>query len=253
MRTSPSSILKRKSREKHTSIVTFLVFTTFQLFSTVKSQASYSGNHFAARTQAISPQINPLGLNFPSIIRIGRGGSFPDDELPFVEDNKNNKDDESGEDIKIPTLFQLPEENSYDRYAACLGGTEGLRNVRHRELSKVKKHGGILQSLRSRQARGNNEAEARAESKYILNSSKVIKAFGLSIPQFNQLGREVMENEELKEKVMEQAYLYRLSSSLSLPNNRVPIISDQMSLPLLKAQRRRRIQMFARSKGYRNP
>ena len=34
-----------------------------------------------------------------------------------------------------------------------------------------------------------------------MNSRKVIRALGLTIPQFNQIAREVMEDELLREKV----------------------------------------------------
>lgn len=177
-------------------------------------------------------------------------------EQPEQEEEVNDADDGNG-NHPLPTLFRLPEEDTYDRYAACLAATEGLRNVRDRELSKTKQ--GFFQGVLSKTplmgsstssraaATTGSEAQVRAESKYILNSSKVIKALGLSVPQFNQVGREVMADEELKEKVMEQAYLYRLSANLSLPNNRVPVLSDPASSPLLHAHRRRRIQMFARS------
>lgn len=239
---SPALICNR--REKNTIfIVAYLVLTTPQLFSTAQSH-----------------KVTSLGMRVPwrrerttacppCLLQCERGGSSPDEELSLLtEDSNKNKEGELEEDVtKIPTLFQLPEENTYDRYAACLAATEGLRNVRERELSKVKERRGLFDGLLSRKTHSNSEAEVRAESKYILNSSKVIKALGMTIPQFNQVGREVMGNEELKEKVMEQAYIYRLSSNLSLPNNRVPILSEQMSLSLRKAQRRRRIQMFARS------
>ena len=44
---------------------------------------------------------------------------------------------------------------------------------------------------------------------------------------------------------MEQAYLYRLAATLNM--DRVPLIEDTQSQELLKAHRRKRVQMFARS------
>jgi hypothetical protein len=46
-----------------------------------------------------------------------------------------------------------------------------------------------------------NEEYKRAYAEYVLNSSKAINALGLSVTQFNQLGREVSKNRDLKEKV----------------------------------------------------
>jgi len=82
-------------------------------------------------------------------------------------------------------------------------------------------------------------------AQYVLNSSKIIRALGLSVAQFNQLGREINSNEDLKEKVMEQAYLYRITAAMNM--ERVPLIQDPSSVELLKAHKRRRVQMFARS------
>lgn len=175
--------------------------------------------------------------NIQTSVLIHRGGES-------IHDDNGEEEEAASEDNKLPTLFQLPEEEQYDRYAACLAATEGLRKIRDREMSKTKK-GGII-SFFSRKEVDEEETE-RANSKYVLNSSMVIKSLGLTVPQFNQLGREIMGDEVLKEKVTEQAYLYRLSAGLSLPDNRVPIISDPTSSPFLNAHRRHRIQMFARS------
>ena len=108
-----------------------------------------------------------------------------------IRSDSNTVDDDDG---KIPTLFNLAEEAIYDRYAACLAATEGLRRMRDKEISKTKP--GIFS-----RKKGDKEGEERANSKYIMHSSKIIKALGMTVPQFNQLGREVMKNDELKEKV----------------------------------------------------
>lgn len=138
---------------------------------------------------------------------------------------------------KMPCLFNLPEELPYDRYAACLAATEGLRRARDVELSAMKKKGGFPFSKEKNQS----EEEKRTDAKYVVNSGKVIRALGLTIPQFNQLGREVMQNPPLKERVMEQAYLYRMTATLSMP--RTPLLKADESF--LKTHRRHRVQMFA--------
>ena len=49
----------------------------------------------------------------------------------------------------------------------------------------------------------------------------------------------------LKERVVEQAYLYRVAATLGM--DKIPLSEDPISEQLLKAHRRRRVQMFARS------
>ena len=44
---------------------------------------------------------------------------------------------------------------------------------------------------------------------------------------------------------MEQAYLYRLAATLNM--DKVPLLEDTQSQELLKAHKRKRVQMFARS------
>lgn len=91
----------------------------------------------------------------------------------------------------MPSLFG-PEEAQYDRYSACLAATEGLRRLRD------KKMGG------RRFIRGGddlNEQQQLITTEYVLNSSRVLEAMGMSVSQFNQLGRQVGGSPELKEKV----------------------------------------------------
>uniref|UniRef100_A0A7S2JZP0 DUF4168 domain-containing protein n=1 Tax=Leptocylindrus danicus TaxID=163516 RepID=A0A7S2JZP0_9STRA len=155
----------------------------------------------------------------------------------------------------MPSLFH-PEEAVYDRYAACLAATESLRQTRDaiilrgadRDSSNPVKR--ILKASRFTLS-GNPNLERdsmefqRANTQYLVNSGKIIRALGLSVTQFNKIGREVSKDEVLKERVTEQAYLYRLAASLNM--DKIPLIEDSQSQELLKAHRRKRIQMFARS------
>jgi len=45
------------------------------------------------------------------------------------------------------------------------------------------------------------DEKKRIRAEYVINSGKVLKAMGMSVSQFNQLGRQVNEDEVLKEKV----------------------------------------------------
>lgn len=123
----------------------------------------------------------------------------------------------------MPSLFTRDEEKQYDTYAACLAATESLRRLRDSVLKRKKSSAvaseekswkSILQDNLGRnvsQEKGAvvgkendpalNEEYKRAYAEYVLNSSKAINALGLSVTQFNQLGREVSKNRDLKEKV----------------------------------------------------
>uniref|UniRef100_A0A7S4I7N6 DUF4168 domain-containing protein n=1 Tax=Odontella aurita TaxID=265563 RepID=A0A7S4I7N6_9STRA len=122
---------------------------------------------------------------------------------------------------KMPSLFISPEENMYDRYSACLAATEGLRKARDASLAMGKQplgngsavgsdpSGGLLGVLRRQGkhvgravTKGKDDEEyKRACAQYVLQSSRVIRALGLSVSQFNQLGREVGNDPVLKERV----------------------------------------------------
>ena len=87
----------------------------------------------------------------------------------------------------MPSLFG-PEESEYDHYAAALAATEALRRIRDKAMSSAGKAVAT-------------DDQKRIRAEYLVNSSKVLKAMGMSVSQFNQLSREVNQNEELKEKV----------------------------------------------------
>jgi len=149
----------------------------------------------------------------------------------------------------MPSIFK-PSEDRFDRYAAALAVTEGLRRVRDSEVERIaeagkpKKESGDEKRQRKREA---EEAKRRAEDAFLLQSTKAVKALGMTVPQFNQIGREVLADAALKERVSEQAYLYRMATAINL--DRVPLLEDPSSKghPLQKHHRRYRVQMFARS------
>lgn len=168
---------------------------------------------------------------------------------------------------QMPSIFRRPEEAQYDTYAACLAATESLRRIRDSAIGKIKSSSSAVHadeddgSWKSYLSRDSHMGESggaadgdsakdkeifkRAYAEYVLNSSKAINALGLTVSQFNQLGREVRKDQELKEKVMEQAYLYRMASTVKM--DKIPLIQDPDSKQLLKSTRRRRLQMFVKS------
>jgi hypothetical protein len=90
---------------------------------------------------------------------------------------------------KMPSIFR-PEEEKYDRYSAALAVTEGLRRVRDAEIEK-----------RGGNKKKNEEKKKNAESEFLLQTTKAVKALGLTVAQFNEIGREVLGDEVLKERV----------------------------------------------------
>jgi Domain of unknown function (DUF4168) len=104
----------------------------------------------------------------------------------------------------MPSLFP-PEETVFDRYAACLAATEGLRRIRDRDLAEeVNMRGfGASSSSSSNGGGGSSiyEAERQINLQYIQNSERVLRALGMSVNQFNDLGKQITQDEKLREKV----------------------------------------------------
>ena len=182
----------------------------------------------------------------------------------------------------MPSIFRIPSEEKYDRYAAALAITEGLRRIRDADVARAEK----VYKKTPRQARRNNspskptsttdttanattattaaqpepsspkeildQSKQQAESAFLLQSTKAVKSLGMTVAQFNQIGREVLSDPALKERVSEQAYLYRIhASAMSL--DKVPLLSsgdnsdDNENEDVLKNHKRHQVQMFARS------
>lgn len=155
----------------------------------------------------------------------------------------------------MPSIFRIPSEEKYDRYSAALAVTEGLRRVRDAEIARAKESetkknwlGSISSGDKGKPPQNPLEAaKKRAESAFLLQSTKAVKAMGMTVTQFNQIGREVTSDPALKERVSEQAYLYRMASVVNL--EKVPLLEDPSSKKLLQSQEHKkfRVQLFARS------
>ena len=128
----------------------------------------------------------------------------------------------------MPTLFS-DKEGIYDRYSAALAATESLRRIRDsyatnskRKLPRagsssavnvestswkswLSKDGAAAVATATSDSKkkedNGKEAYKRACAQYVLNSAKAIQALGLSVSQFNQLGRTVSKDDLLKERV----------------------------------------------------
>lgn len=96
-------------------------------------------------------------------------------------------------DARMPSLFAA-EEIIFDKYAACLAATEGLRRIRDRDMiDEVKKSNTLSSDPTYR--------EQQITREYTKNSAKVLEAMGLSVKQFNDLGKKISGDERLREKV----------------------------------------------------
>jgi Domain of unknown function (DUF4168) len=124
----------------------------------------------------------------------------------------------AAEGDRMPCLFSEQEE-IYDRYAACLAATEGLRRMRDRDIieqqesisapTATKQQPGAAASSGSggslvpdsARLQAVAEAKHRITTKYVQQSIKVLRALGMTVSQFNGLGRDIAKDEKLKEKV----------------------------------------------------
>jgi hypothetical protein len=154
----------------------------------------------------------------------------------------------------MPSIFRIPSEEKYDRYAAALAITEGLRRVRDTEIALTEERGksnrwGRKQTLTASTSSSSLEecanAKKRAESAFLLQSTKAVKSLGMTVAQFNQIGREVITDPALRERVSEQAYLYRVASVVNL--DKVPLVLDDPTSQSSSEQKKQRVQLFARS------
>ena len=119
---------------------------------------------------------------------------------------------QSEEKRQIPSMFQGESDMIYDRYAACLAATEGLRRIRDQTL-KSPQQNSINDPLLSK--RNIREAKERVNTVYAENASKIIEAMGMPVSQFNSIGKIVCNDASLKQKVCE-ILLFLLVKSCSL-------------------------------------
>lgn len=123
---------------------------------------------------------------------------------------------------RMPCLFE-DEEEIYDRYAACLAATEGLRRIRDRQI--------IIAHASEKGSRANKTAEKKAAATYYRDSSKVVESMGMQVAEFNEIGRTLCRDATLKQKVnaieRERIYIY----DCVVRRLTVPVVIVVLSLP----------------------
>ena len=134
--------------------------------------------------QTLTQQLNTSTL----WIHLPRGGSTSSTPLDYqLEKNP-----------QAQSFFKFETDICYDRYAACLAATEGLRRIRDQTLQAQQQHFINDSSFSKRKIR---EVKQWATAVYAENASKVIEAMGMPIEQFNALGKIVCNDVTLKQKV----------------------------------------------------
>ena len=146
----------------------------------------------ASSLQAPAPRVDPSAVSEATMWkRLPRGGQIDVQTKMFRRIHESDQ---------MPCLFG-PEEVDFDRYAACLAATEGLRRIRDTQLADEQSK--------------NPEAERHITAQYVQNSGKMLKSLGMSVPRFNELGRRISKDEALKEKVRTKAGCWIVGRSLT--------------------------------------
>jgi Domain of unknown function (DUF4168) len=83
----------------------------------------------------------------------------------------------------MPTFFSA-DEARYDRYAACLAATEKLRRDDCFNNAAAAAGGGVT-----------------ATEEYAKQASHILNGLGSSLDEYNAIGREVLQNKDLKQRV----------------------------------------------------
>jgi Domain of unknown function (DUF4168) len=135
---------------------------------------------------------------------IGRGGANPTvtkvDQTMGARPNNRELGKQSDKSSQMPTMFD-EQGTSYDLYAACLAATEGLRRFREEQIAKASDQ--LDKANRSNRSvkKHVEEVERQASSSYVRDASKVVQGMGMSVDEFNDIGRQLQHDPTLKAKV----------------------------------------------------
>lgn len=145
--------------------------------------------------------------------------------------------------IKPVTVFS-PDESDYHKYSAILAATEPYRLQRDEEIKKTMspmlfwyhKIKGTKINDPTCVLRLENKAVDQACERYEIKADEIVRSHGLNVVDFNGLSRKIMKEPPLKQKVLLQAYFYRIAADLeanitptSLPTLNANLASSQKS------------------------
>ncbi|GKY94147.1 hypothetical protein MPSEU_000380800 [Mayamaea pseudoterrestris] len=197
------------------------------LISCLCKHASATVLHFPRVADTRQPTAPANSRHFAASLSLPRGGS---------EQAKIFK--RFASDTRMPSLFSS-DDSVFDKYAACLAATEGLRRIRDRDMMEEVKSNDIMASSQS-------DREQLITKEYVKNTAKVLQVMGLTVKQFNELGKQISRDERLREKVMEQAYLYRMAATIQM--DKFPLVEDNLrSSEGLQDFQRDKVELFCES------
>jgi Domain of unknown function (DUF4168) len=155
---------------------------------------------------------------------IGRGGANPTiakvDQGMGARSNNQELGTQS-DSLQIPTLFD--ETGAiYDLYAACLAATEGLRRFREEQIAKASSQLDKSNRYNRSVKKHVEEVERQASASYVRDASKVVQGMGMSVDEFNDIGRQVQHDSTLKAKVSHSASCRNLAFAISCSDMPMP-------------------------------
>jgi len=157
---------------------------------------------------------------------------------PTINRKNNNFKIEKPNVENVLSLFNSSDELQYDRFAACLTASEGLRRIRdvirpetrigivNEDKKRISNY--LLQVLTSNRFHFDINDNVTTEeykgvcAQYILNINKVIKSLGLNVNQFKEIEKILIKNPFLEKRVIAQAYIYRLAAMTQLKSRIYP-------------------------------
>lgn len=132
--------------------------------------------------------------------------------------------------IKAVSIFKADSENEYHKYAAVLAATEPFRLQCDVEIRKAlnplvyyfHKLKGTTLSDPTSSLRIDNRNIDNAFTKYESKVDEIVKTCGLDPNVFNNLSRQLVKQPILKQRVLLQAYYYKIAADLQ--SNVTPIL-----------------------------
>lgn len=195
---------------RHIIVTTTVMMTQTRLIGVLLLLITQAASNVAA---VAVPATSP---NVPSHKKMGSDGWTPLEAMRggAKEENVVRRFAGSSSDTRMPSLFS-PDEAEYNKFAACLAATEGIRRMRDQAL---------LELEYSLKRRGDRDEDSLRESQYEIGahyqaiSGKVLRALGMSVERFNELGQEISASDRLKEKVRYLVMISQIFTHIILPS-----------------------------------
>ena len=148
---------------------------------------------------------------------------------------------------KMVSVFNGESEEDYDRYAAALAAMEPLRAEMMDKVQKSSPLGRFWYYTTVKRGnvcdlgfdpKGKNRVRRRACADYVLGSARAIEAMDLTVEKFNSLSKLIAADKQLRKRIYQQAYLYRVGAELD--GEKVPMVQpvqDHLKTPQKKVKK----------------